>query len=116
MFFESKLTGTFRFLHLVLTLLVGLAPVALVIAVKVALYRRRIAEDKAVATTRPEKAAPTERMESDEVVPRSTAGKRRTRLVRPLPKSFQPHRPLALFVERPNRAPAPLHRGGEIAS
>ncbi len=116
MFLESELTGTFAFLHLVLTLLVGLAPVALVIAVKVVLFRRRIAEDKAVVTSHPENAAPTERTETDGVVPRSAAHQRRTRLVRPLPKSFQPHRPLALFVERPNRAPAPLRRGGGIAS
>ena len=47
MFFENELTGTLTFLHILVAILFGIAPVALTIAIKVALYRRRLAEDAA---------------------------------------------------------------------
>lgn len=49
MFFENELVGSVSFLRFLFALLIGLAPVAVVLAVKLVLYRRRLAEDGASA-------------------------------------------------------------------
>jgi len=46
MFFENEFTGTFTFLQLLLALLIGIAPIALAIPIKITFHRRRLAEDK----------------------------------------------------------------------
>jgi hypothetical protein len=47
MFIPNEISGTLTFLHLLLAFLLGVAPVALTIAIKVVLYRRRLADDDA---------------------------------------------------------------------
>lgn len=49
MFFESEFTGSLTFLLLVLALFIGTSPVGLAFAIKLVLYRRRLAEDVALA-------------------------------------------------------------------
>ena len=46
MFFENELTRTLTLIEFLLAVLVGLAPIAVTIWVKLVLYRRRVAEDE----------------------------------------------------------------------
>lgn len=49
MFFENELIGSVSFLRFLLALLVGLAPVAVMVALKLVLYRRRLPDDETSA-------------------------------------------------------------------
>ena len=48
MFIENEITGNFTFLRLVLAIVIGIAPIVVTIAIKLMLYRRRLAEDKSL--------------------------------------------------------------------
>ncbi|MEO6847201.1 MAG: hypothetical protein ABI443_06800 [Chthoniobacterales bacterium] len=89
MFFENELTGTFTFLHLLLTILIGLAPIAVTLAIKMVLYRRRHAEDEASRS----RVDGNGRLKVPHT--RTASRHQRYRLVRPLPATFESRRPLA---------------------
>lgn len=99
MFLENEFNGTLTFLHILIALFFGIAPVAVTIAIKVALYRRRLAEDETC-----------QHDEASACMERSSGGlklrqdRRRIRLVRALPPSFRANQPLALFVTKPHEA------------
>jgi len=50
MFFENALIESVSFLRLLFALLLGLAPVAVTLALKRVLYRRRLADDEALGS------------------------------------------------------------------
>jgi hypothetical protein len=60
MFFENELIGSASFLRVLFALLIGLAPVAVTLAIKVVLDRRRLAEDKTPAPREWRKTLPSE--------------------------------------------------------
>ena len=60
MFFENELIGSVHFLRFLFALLIGLAPVAVTLAVKLALYRRRVAENEALAPSEWRNTLPSE--------------------------------------------------------
>jgi hypothetical protein len=114
MFLDNELTGTFTFLHVLLALLIGLAPIALTIAIKIGLYRRRIAEDEA---SKP----PADGNVHSSVKPklpraRSANRHRRNRLVRPLSTAFESHQPLALLVSRSRGSKPPVTASDQITN
>ena len=100
MFFEHEFNGTLTFLQLLLAFLIGVAPVAVTIAIKLSLYWRRFAEDEAL---------PHESVKPNSRGLRSTRGRRRTRLVRRLCTTSNTNRPLPLFVTE-TRQPPTRHR------
>lgn len=106
MFLANELNGTLTFLHILVALVFGIAPVALTVAIKVVLYRRRLAEDEAVQQDEASEGAHVKPILGRPTLRRD---RRRTRLVRPLPASFRAEQPLALFVAEP-RARAPRDR------
>jgi hypothetical protein len=52
MFFENEVTRTLTVIEFLLVVIIGLAPVALTIWMKLVLYRRRVAEDERDSLTR----------------------------------------------------------------
>lgn len=60
MFFENELIGSVPFLRFLFALLIGLAPVVVTLAVKLVLYRRRLAEDETSAPREWRKTLPSE--------------------------------------------------------
>jgi len=102
MFIENEFTGTLTVLQLVLGLVMGLAPIAVTIWIKLFLYRRRLAEDD---TLRDE----VRKVPSNHAVRRESPGRRsartrrRMRLGRPLTTTFNADRPLALFATETRR-------------
>lgn len=105
MSFENEFTGILTLLQLLVLVLFGVAPIAVTIAIKLVLYRRRLAEDEALRdeVRKVPRGENTER----ELPRRRTARARpRTRLVRPLPRTFNANRPLSLFVTKRRGEPA----------
>ncbi|MGB8463953.1 MAG: hypothetical protein WCE49_03335 [Terrimicrobiaceae bacterium] len=101
MYFENELTGTLTLIEFLLAVLVGLAPIAVTIWVKLLLYRRRVVEDEEVspawADHQPRGAAESAGGFSHDTVPPVSQG-RQPRMVRKLPAAFDRSKPLGLFV------------------
>lgn len=91
MFLENELTGTLPFLRLLVAMIVGLAPIAVTIAIKMLLYRRRAAEDEA------SRLRANGNGQSKLPRTRSVRRHRGYSLVLPLPTTLEPHQPLALL-------------------
>ena len=101
MFLENELTRTLTLIELMLVLLIGLAPVALTIWMKLVLDRRRVAEDERDSPARADyqsrDAAESAGVFSDDTVP-PFFQVRESRIVRKLPAAFDRSKPLGLFV------------------
>jgi hypothetical protein len=104
MFFENEPTGTLTLIEFMLVMLIGLAPVALTIWMKLVLDRRRVAEDERDSPARADyqsrDAAESAGVFSDDTVP-PFFQVRESRIVRKLPARFDRNRPLGLFVVNP---------------
>jgi hypothetical protein len=103
MFFENELTRTLTLIEFLLVLLVGLAPVAVTVWMKLVLYRRRVAEDKRDSPVHTDdhsrEDAGNANMFSDDTVPFFQG--RESRLIRQLPATFDRNKPLGLFAVSP---------------
>ena len=104
MFFENELTRTLTLIEFMLVVLIGLAPVALTIWMKLVLDRRRVAEDERDSPARADyqsrDAAESAGVFSDDTVPQFFQV-RESRIVRKLPATFDRNKPLGLFVVNP---------------
>jgi hypothetical protein len=98
MFFENELTRTLTLIEFLLVMLIGLAPVAITIWMKLVLYRRRVAEDERASLARADHQ-PRDAAEND-TVPQFFQV-RESRIVRKLPATFDRNKPLGLFVVNP---------------
>ena len=104
MFFENELIRTPTLIEFLFALLVGVAPVAITIWVKLVLYRNRAAEDErdspAWTDYQPREAAGILGEFSDDTVP-PVFQAREPSMVRELPAVFDRNKPLGLFVLNP---------------
>ena len=104
MFFENELTRTLTLIEFLLVMLVGLAPVAITIWMKLVLSRRRVAEDERDSPARADHqsgdAAGSAGVFSDDTVA-PFFQIRESRIVRKLPATFDRNKPLGLFVVNP---------------
>lgn len=104
MFFENELTRTLTLIELMLVVLIGLAPVALTIWMKLVLDRRRVAEDERDSPARADyqcrDATESAGVFSEDTVPQFFHV-RESRIVRKLPATFDRNKPLGLFVVNP---------------
>ena len=101
MFFENEPTRTLTLIEFMLVVLIGLAPVALTIWMKLVLDRRRVAEDERDSPARADYqsryAAESAVGISDDSAP-PVFQFRQSRIVRKLPAAFDRSKPLGLFV------------------
>jgi hypothetical protein len=58
MFFENEVTRTLTMIEFLLVVIIGLAPVALTIWMKLVLYRRRVAEGERDSLARADRQSP----------------------------------------------------------
>jgi hypothetical protein len=104
MFFENELIRTPTLIEFLFALLVGVAPIAVTIWVKLVLYRHRVAEDERDSSARADhqlrEAAGILGEFSNDTVPPVFQG-REPRMVRELPAVFDRNKPLGLFVLNP---------------
>lgn len=103
MFLENELTRTLTVIEFLLVVIMGLAPVALTIWMKLVLYRRRVAEgerDPLARADRQSREAGRAGVFSRDTVP-PFFQVRELRMVRQLPATFDRNKPLAPFVVNP---------------
>jgi hypothetical protein len=104
MFFENEVTRTLTVIEFLLVVIIGLAPVALTIWMKLVLYRRRVAEGERDSLPRADRqsreAGRAGVFSGDDTVP-PFFQVRELRMVRRLPATFDRNKPLGLFVVNP---------------
>ena len=101
MFLENELTRTLTLIELMLVLLIGLAPVALTIWMKLVLDRRRVAEDERDSPARADYQSRYAAESAVGIFDNSAPPVfqyRQARMVRKLPAAFDRSKPLGLFV------------------
>ena len=103
MFLENELTRTLTVIEFLLVVIMGLAPVALTIWMKLVLYRRRVAEGErdplARADRQSREAGRAGVFSRDSVPPFFQV--RELRMVRQLPATFDRNKPLGRFAVNP---------------
>ena len=103
MFFENEVTRTLTMIEFLLVVIMGLAPVALTIWMKLVLYRRRVAEgerDLLPRTDRQSREAGRASVFSGDTVP-PFFQVRELRMVRQLCATFDRNKPFELFLVNP---------------
>ena len=104
MFFENEVTRTLTMIEFLLVVIMGLAPVALTIWMKLVLYRRRVAEgerDLLPRADRQSREAGRAGVFSGDTVP-PFFQVRELRMVRQLCATFDRNKPFELFVVNPS--------------
>jgi hypothetical protein len=104
MFFENEVTRTLTMIEFLLVVIMGLAPVALTIWMKLVLYRRRVAEgerDLLPRADRQSREAGRAGVFSGDTVP-PFFQVRELRMVRQLCATFDRNKPFELFALNPD--------------
>ena len=103
MFFENEVTRTLTMIEFLLVVIMGLAPIALTIWMKLVLYRRRLVEGERDSLPRADRQAPEAgragRFSGDTVPPFFQV--RDLSMVREVPATFDRSKPFGLFVVNP---------------
>jgi len=104
MFFENEVTRTLTMIEFLLVVIMGVAPVALTIWMKLVLYRRRVAEGERDSLPRADRQSREDAsragvLSGDTVPPLFQV--RESRMVRQLAATFDRNKPHGLFALNP---------------